>query len=89
LLFGFLFELVSLDFNVDFLHFLELGVLEEEVQVGVDLWVGGGFYVVGSHLLLVFVEVSELFLHVLVFYSLFFHLYISLCYRYRIPIIGL
>lgn len=41
-------------------------VLEEEVEVGFDLGVGGGLDVVGSHLLLVLTEVRQLVLHVLV-----------------------
>ena len=50
-------EIVGLDFDVDFWLLFVLGVLEEEVEIGLYLWVGSGFNVIWSHLLLVAAEI--------------------------------
>jgi hypothetical protein len=72
------FELVRLDLYVCLGLFLAFWVFEEKVQVCLDLWVWGCFYVVGGHFFLVFVEICQLLLHIFIFYSFFFHINVSL-----------
>ena len=62
---GLLLEVISLDLNRSLRGRLRVGVLQEEVQVRLDLGVGGRLDVIGRHLLLVPAEIRKLRLHVL------------------------
>lgn len=71
-------ELVSLDLYVNLGFLLTFGVLQKEVQIGLNLWIRSGLDFIWSHFLLVFIEIGQLFLHILIFYPFFLLSYVSL-----------
>lgn len=75
---GSFFELIGLDLDGDFRRRLCIGILEEEVKIGLYLRIRGRFDVIGGHLLLIPAEVRQLTLHILLLQLLLLPLYVDL-----------
>jgi hypothetical protein len=60
-----LFELIGLNFNGGLWRGLGVGILQEEVKIGLYLWIGCGLDIVRSHLFLIFAEIGKLIFHIL------------------------